>query len=142
MYITFEQFQNMGGTLDETTFEEYEFEARCIVNLYTYHRLKKMDPSEYPEELSRCMYALIKLIQAQWALIPGSQNDGAGGSAGAKGVASASNDGVSVGFATLSAQDLLNTCRDEISKLIKTYLSGVLDSLGHRLLYTGIYPDE
>jgi hypothetical protein len=141
MYLTFEAYQNMGGTLDETTFEEYEFEARCIVDLYTYHRLNKMDPSEYPEALQRCMYALIKLIRAQWALIPGSDNDGAGGGS-AQGITSQANDGVSTSYATLSAQDLLATCREEISKLIKTYLSGVLDSLGHKLLYTGIYPDE
>ena len=31
MYLTYEAYQNMGGTLDETTFNNYEYEAETIV---------------------------------------------------------------------------------------------------------------
>ena len=41
MYLTYDEYQNMGGTLVETTFEEYEFTAECIVNWYTFNRLTK-----------------------------------------------------------------------------------------------------
>ena len=63
MYLDYESYQNMGGTLDETTFNNFEFEAETIVNWYTFNRLK--DEETYPDELARCMNALIEYIKIQ-----------------------------------------------------------------------------
>ena len=65
MYLTFTDYQNMGGTLDETTFNDLEFAAECKVNWYTFDRLKKEKSEDYPAELPRCMFRLIKLINEQ-----------------------------------------------------------------------------
>ena len=61
MYLSYADYQNMGGTLEETTFNEYEFTAECIVNWYTINRLLK--ETTYPTVLPRVMYELIHLIQ-------------------------------------------------------------------------------
>ena len=34
MYLTYADYQNMGGTLDETAFNDFEYEAETIVNWY------------------------------------------------------------------------------------------------------------
>ena len=39
MYLAYEDYQNMGGTLDETAFNDFEFEAETIVDWYTFNRL-------------------------------------------------------------------------------------------------------
>ena len=60
MYLTYEEYVEMGGTLDEATFNEYEFEARGLVDWYTFDRLKK--ETELSPEVKQCMYMLIKYI--------------------------------------------------------------------------------
>ena len=139
MYLTYAEYQDMGGTItDETTFEEFEFEARAQVDWYTFNRLQQ--EQEYPEAVKRCMYALIKLLQQkQQASMTGDTS--ADGTVTA-GIASQSNDGVSVSYNTLSAKDCVDTCTNEIQNCIKRYLQGVTNSLGRKVLYRGVYPDE
>lgn len=138
MYLTYEEYQNMGGALDETTFLNYEFEARTKVDWYTFNRLQ--NEKEYPEAVKRCMYKLITLIQekAQASVVDGQSADGSI----TAGVASQSNDGVSISFNTLSAKDMVELADAEIQKCINAYLQGVRNSLGHKVLYRGIYEDE
>lgn len=138
MYLTYEEYQNMGGTLDETTFNDYCFEAQAKVNWYTFNRLKK--DSTYPEEVKRCMYRLIGLIEDMAkATADGVDADGSGITAG---IASQSNDGVSVSYNTLSAKDMLDTAEAKVQSTIEQYLSYVTNELGKKLLYRGMYPDE
>lgn len=152
MYLTYEDYTNMGGTLDDTTFSEYEFDAECIVNWYTFDRLK--NETEYPEQLTRCMYALIKLVKLRAdALSLGAQtttvSDGTTKTTVVTGstIASQSNDGVSVSYNTLSATDVISQLDvfkhgGEFERIVKTYLQGVTNSLGRKVLYRGLYPDE
>lgn len=152
MYITYEAYTAMGGTLDETTFNDFEYEAECIVNWFTFNRLKT--ETTYPEELSRCMYALIKLAKLKAdAMILGSQTTSTtegGVTTTVKTdatIASQSNDGVSVSYNSVSATDVFNKLKafeqgGEIETTVKMYLNGVKNSLGHKLLYRGTYPDE
>ena len=58
------------------------------------------------------------------------------------GIASESNDGVSTSYNTLSAKEAVDTLQKEFSDTIQMYLTGVKNSLGHKLLYRGVYPDE
>lgn len=152
MYLSYADYVNMGGTFDETTFNDYEFEAECIVNWYTFNRLKA--ESEYPQELSKCMYALIKLLKLKAdALILGSQTteSESGGvtttTTTYATVASQSNDGVSISYNSVKASDLVRMLSvsekgGEIETIIQLYLNGVRNSLGQKLLYRGLYPDE
>ena len=61
MYLSYEEYQNMGGALDETTFNDYRFEAETKIDWYTFNRLQKDEV--IPEAVKRCVFRLIKLIQ-------------------------------------------------------------------------------
>ena len=139
MYLTYEEYQNMGGTLDSTTFNDCEMEAETIVDWYTFNRLK--NDTTYPEELKKCMYLLIKYInmQSQLSGIPmGGSNDRlVGGS-----ITSQSNDGVSVSYNVLSAQELKADTDSKIKQIIQSTLQTATNELGKKLLYRGLYPDE
>ena len=63
MYLSYEDYQEMGGTLEETTFNSFEYEAETIVNWYTFNRLKGEET--YPEELAKCIYRLIELAKLE-----------------------------------------------------------------------------
>ena len=142
MYLSYANYRNMGGTLDETTFNDFEFEAETTVNWFTFDRLKKFSPENYPEALARCMYHLIQLIQNK-ATLEMTYPAGSGSDSGISlGVASWSNDGVSQSFNVLSAKDLLDSTEKVMEQTVSRYLSSVTDSLGRRILYRGIYPDE
>lgn len=152
MYLSYEAYTTMGGTLDETTFNDYEYEAECIVNWFTFNRLK--EETTYPEELSRCMYALIKLAKLKAdAMTLGSQtvSTTSGGVTSTvttnATIASQSNDGVSISYNSVSASDVFNHLKPfekggEVESTVQMYLNGVKNSLGKKLLYRGIYPNE
>lgn len=138
MYLTFDEYQEYGGTLEETAYNQLEFEARAIIDYWTFNRLQKEE--EYPEAVKRCVFKLISLIQdMQKATALDAQSSSEFTKAG---IASESNDGVSTSYNTLSAKDAVDTIQKEYEDTIRMYLSGVKNSLGHRLLYRGIYPNE
>lgn len=149
MYLTYAEYQNMGGTLDETTFNDFEFEAETIVNWYTFNRLK--NDTEYPTELTRCMYKLIELVKLEAdAMMLGKQtNQSSEGNTVSQGIyiSSQSNDGVSISYNSINASELFNKLSSTekgnvIETTIKRYLNGVVNSLGRKLLYRGLYPNE
>lgn len=138
MYLTYDEYQNMGGTLDETTFNDLEFEARCKIDWWTFNRLKNEEV--YPEEVQRCMYKLINLIQQKQAA---AALDGEGQSSStAAGIASMSNDGVSISYNVMSASEAAEQASAEIDTCIRQYLGDVRNSLGQKVLYRGLYPGE
>lgn len=138
MYLSYAEYQAMGGTKDETTFTNMEFEARAIIDWYTFGRLKK--ETQQCEEVKRCMYYLItrlsELADAKDAALR------LGADAGSKSVASQSNDGVSISYNTISYAELAKDLLESEGLAVKRFLQGVVNELGHRVLYRGIYPDE
>mgnify|MGYP002522180434 CR=1 FL=1 len=138
MYLTYAEYQTMGGTLDEATFDDLEFQAEALVNWYTFNRLK--NNTTFPDELKRLMKYLINLAYSQAEMLNAS---GSGDSADAgKTVASQSNDGVSISYSILSAKDLMESVKVESESAIQMYLQGVMNEAGRKLLYRGVYPDE
>lgn len=138
MYLTYAEYQTMGGTLDEATFNNLEFQAECEINWVTFDRLE--NETEIPEKVKRCMYSLIALLnEVQQAYIVNPV--GADGNIQAA-IASQSNDGVSTSFNTLSASDAAKLIHDKIVETIQKQLSNVTNSLGRKLLYRGLYPGE
>ena len=92
------------------------------------------------------MYQLIRLKQMEDELIA-SSGGGAGWGIGWKkeaGITHESNDGVSTSYNTLSSGDLLAYYNGSKTKkdLIDKYLSGIVNDLGRKLLYRGVYPGE
>ena len=138
MYLTYAEYQNMGGTLDESAFNDLEFQAECEVDWYTFNRLQTEE--EFPTALKRCMYSLIKLINEQQQAYIVNPVDSSGNIQA--GIASQSNDGVSTSFNTLSAQSAAELIKAKIEDTIKKQLASVTNSLGRKVLYRGLYPGE
>lgn len=146
MYLTYAQYIEYGGTLDESAFDMYEFEAASKIDYYTFNRLKKDggfdgQSEEVKEAVYRCEYRLIDLMQTR-DIANAISGEGEGESSVVAGIASQSNDGVSISYNVLSASEASTNAQAEIDKVIKLYLSSCRNSLGQRLLYRGIYEDE
>ena len=148
MYLTYEDYQNMGGTLDETDFQDLEFDAESTINWYTFNRLKRPEWSSVlgTDELKRCMYQLIRLKQMENELIA-SSNGGAGWGIGwtkEAGITSQSNDGVSTHYNLMSSGELMAYFNGTKSKqdLVDRYLGTIVNDLGQPILYRGLYPGE
>lgn len=153
MYLTYEDYQSMGGTLDETAFNDFEYEAETIVNWYTFNRLK--EETEYPIELARCMYRLIMLAKLKAdALLMGKQvtiqYDDQGNKTTTEVetyIKGQSNDGVSVDYNAVDANEVFGLLSSTgkgnvLETTVFRYLQGVRNSKGKRLTYRGVYPDE
>ena len=136
-YLSYEEYQNMGGTLEQSAFDDIAFEAQTRIDWYTFNRLQA--ETEIPEAVKRCMYYLIKLIQDQ----RNATGIGAeGGSSTVGAIASQSNDGVSISYNVMSASETAKLIDEELKNTVQRYLQGVTNSLGQKLLYRGLYKGE
>lgn len=140
MYLTFTEYQNMGGTLNETAFNDFEFEAESIVDWYTFNRLQ--NDTNYPEKLKQCMYKLIKMAQERQAAMSAGPSESGESTEGGATITSRSNDGVSVSYNIISASDLFDKLKNEMASTVQMYLNGVVNELGRKVLYRGFYPGE
>lgn len=140
MYLTYDEYVQLGGTLDEPAFADLEFEARSVVDWWTFNRLQ--NETEFPEAVKRCIYKLINLISAKQTAQLLDNSDDENGIRSKAGILSTSNDGVSVAYNIASANDIIDNSQTEIENTIRRYLNGVKNSLGKKVLYRGIYPDE
>ena len=136
MYLTFLEYQSMGGTLDETSFAHLEFQAEAQINYSTFSRLKK--DKVIPDEVKRLTYYLVDLLQKKADAF----SLGKGDSSANTHITSQSNDGVSVSYNGLAPSDLIELCKADFLNAIRSYLDGVTNEAGHKLLYRGIYPGE
>ena len=139
MYLTYSEYQTMGGTLTEDAFNRYEFRAETIIDWYTFNRLH--GETEIPERVQKCMFMLIDLLLAQDKAM-GGDGSGSSGGGGASQIASQSNDGVSVSYSIMSTDDLIKYRQKELDEIVQRTLQGVMNSLGRKLLYRGLYPGE
>ena len=147
MYLTYEEYQAYGGQLDETSFNDLEYDAESVVNWYTFNRLKRPEWSAVleTEELKRCVYQLIRVKQLEYDLLAASSggNWGVGWHKDA-GVVQEMNDGVSTTYNVLSSAELLAFASGTKPKkeIIDRYLGSIVNDLGRKLLYRGLYPNE
>ena len=150
LYLTYDEYTEMGGTLEETTFNDFEFEAESIINWYTFNRLKNEE--SLPTEVKRCMYRLISIakLKADAMQLGVSESSSTSGSISNNVTAmvqSQSNDGVSISYNVLSASELFDALQvktkgGEVEQIVQKYLDGVINSLGQKVLYRGFYPGE
>ena len=140
MYLTYEEYQIMGGTLVETTFDEYEFTAESLVNWYTFNRLR--GETTYPEALPKLMFVLIHMIQMRMDALGNNFVD-ENGNIVSGAITRQANDGVSIEFNNLSASHIIEFTSDkQLNDTIGKYLYGLKNSLGRALTYRGLYPGE
>lgn len=155
MYLSYSEYEDMGGTLDEVTFNDYEWEAETIIDWYTFKRLKKENafPKGYPTEVKRCVNKLIQLAKCKADILAqavggtSAQSESSTEAVGSPMVASQSNDGVSTSYNIISASEAFsaltaNSKGNLLEDNVKRYLNGVVDALGRKLLYRGVYEDE
>jgi hypothetical protein len=140
MYLTFEEYQNYGGTLSATTFEEFEFEAEVLINYRTFNRLKNIEP--VPDKVKRLIKHIIDLMQKKAdSLSLGNAGDTTVNSVGSY-IKSQSNDGVSITYGGMSSMELYRACERDAVLAIERYLVDCTDALGRKVLYRGLYPGE
>ena len=140
-YLTYEEYTDVGGTLDETDFNYYAYEAESYIDWYTFNRLH--NTTEIPEAVKRCEVYLIRFIQERLTAlgVSGVNNDG-NSLDPVSAIMSKSNDGVSVSYSAMSAKDVNASLYKEIEQTIQRQLAGVTNELGRKLLYRGLYPNE
>ena len=148
MYLSYDEYTELGGTLDETTFKDYEYDAESEINWYTFNRLKRPEWSDAlnSDDLKRCVYQLIRIKQIEDEMIA-SSSGGIGVGVGWKkepGIIRQSNDGVTVEYNTLSSGELLSYFQGGKNKqqFVCRYLGNIVNDLGRNLLYRGLYPGE
>lgn len=141
MYLTYEEYQDMGGQLDEATFTDCSYDAESIIDWYTFGRLKRV--TNLGPEVKRCMYQLIKMINLKADLVAQSSGGIAGSYRKEAGIVQQLNDGVSTTYNVLTTAELLGQFgKQELQDMITRYLSEVVDDLGRKVLYRGYYPGE
>lgn len=138
-YLTYDEYTEMGGTLDETLFDNYRLDAQGYIDWHTFNRL--WNETEIPERVKICMYQLIGLVAAKSNLVTPQVEATHGINVNAQ-VSTQSNDGVSTTYAVFSAELLYEKAKKEIDTCIERYLAGVVNSAGRKLLYRGLYPGE
>lgn len=128
MYLTYTEYQAYGGTLDTVKFAEFEFEARKVVDYYTFDRLR--NDTTISEAVKRLMYKLITSAQTITATLTASGDSAA--------IVRQSNDGVSVQYNAMKAFDLYGVLKTSEGDTIRQYLSGEKNQAGKVLLYRGL----
>ena len=121
-YLSYEEYKELGGTLDLMPFNLLEFEARRKIDIDTFNRLKE----NIPQEVKLCEYELINRIDSYF------KTNTTGN------VASESTDGYSVSYITADrVSEVVKSKNDDLKDIIRTYLLGVIYNNEH-LLYCGV----
>lgn len=123
-YLSYTEYQELGGTLNEAPFNILEFEARKEIDKYTFGRLKNLD--EQVSEVKLCVFNLINNLEGYNHDLTKSRS-----------IASESTDGYSITYKTLSSDDI-RAKNDEFKHIIETYLSSCQLKDGTPYLYRGL----
>lgn len=107
-YLTYAEYKALGGTLAEMPFKLLEFEARQIIDKYTFGRLKELQTQN--QEVKLCDYKLITALESYSDLE--TQN---------KGVSSETIDGYSISYTNMGSNEIMAK-NSELSGIVKTYL--------------------
>ena len=125
-YLSYEEYQELEGTLEEVPFNELEYECRRIIDSRTQNRLKNAD--EIPEEVKMLENKMIQTLQGYYVSLEKAQS----------GVASENTDGYSVSYISSNQiSQLIEGKIDVLQDLVSTYLFGVVVNNEH-LLYCGV----
>lgn len=123
-YLTYDEYMELGGTLDETPFAILELEARQSINKYTFGRLKGLETQV--NEVKVCEFKLINLLETYSSYE--SQN---------KSIASENTDGYSITY-NATTEDVSKAKTNEIKSIVETYLAECKLEDGTPYLYKGV----
>lgn len=123
-YLTYAEYQDYGGTLNEADFKLAEFRAQKRIDYLTDSRVKDMQ--EVPEEVKLCIVSLIKV----------DSKIGVDAQVDNPLVASFNTDGYSESYGNAAEQTA--SLNRSVDKTIREMLYGVTNEQGVPLLYRGI----
>ena len=123
-YLEYDEYRELGGTLEQTPFNLLEFEARQNIDKYTFGRLKELETQS--QETKLCVYKLMEVINS-YSPSSGSQN---------KAVASENTDGYSISYATPS-KEFTTAKNSEIEGIVREYLVDCKLDNGVPYMYCG-----
>lgn len=127
-YLTYSEYQELGGTLDQTPFNLLEFACRKQIDENTQNRLKDIETANIPNEVKLCMFNLINCVEKYNETI----NNASGN------IESENIDGYSVKYVTASqVSEIIKSKNDEIVDIIHKQLFGVIVNNEH-LIYLGV----
>jgi len=125
-YLSYQEYIELGGTLEEVPFNELEYECERIIDSRTQNRLKNAD--EIPQEVKILEYKMLENLQGYYTSLKKAQS----------GVSSENTDGYSVTYISSNQiGQLVESNIDILQGLISTYLFGVIVNNEH-LLYIGV----
>jgi hypothetical protein len=125
-YLNYEEYIELGGTLEEVPFNELEFECSRIIDSNTQNRLKNVN--EIPKEVKMLEFKMIDDLQNYYISLKEAQN----------GLQSENTDGYSVTYIPSSQiEQLVKGKKDVLEDLISNYLFGVIVNNEH-LIYCGV----
>lgn len=121
-YLTYEEYQSLGGTLDQTPFNLLEYNARKKIDERTFGRL--VDKGQEYQEVKLCVYNMITTLNSYSSY--DTQN---------KAIASENTDGYSISYGT-PQKSTTEAKNSELEVSIDTYLSNlIIDNVS--VLYRG-----
>ena len=124
-YLTYDEYEALGGNLDQTPFNLLEYEARRKIDERTLGRLKNV--LEIPEEVKICVFSLINLLNSYTTENQTSKN-----------INSESVGSYSVSYATgTQIQETIKSKNAELNDVVLTYLTGVIVN-GEHVVYLGV----
>lgn len=124
-YLTYDEYKELGGSLDQTPFNLLEFEARKIIDNRTLQRLKGIE--KIPQEVKICMFSLINTINSYTSQSQTSKN-----------ISSESVGSYSVSYTTGNQiQETINSKNAELTDIVLNYLTGVIIN-GEHVVYLGV----
>lgn len=125
-YLTYPQYQSMGGQLSMAAFTPLEFKSRKRIDRLTDSRVKPMaEAGAVPEAVKLCMFALIDL----------ESKVGVAAQVDNPVVTSFSTDGYTENYGNLPKQ---GEAERQMDAAVGQYLYGETDLCGVPLLYRGV----
>lgn len=127
-YLTYDEYEGMGGQLPAAAFSVLEFRARKAVDMLTHGRVADEQPVR--EAVKLAVYALVGEMDADEKRA--AAYDG-------REVQSMSNDGVSVTFSAAAAGgDAARAQNARYNNVLKAFLFGEVTEDGVPLIYAGV----
>nr|DAE35534.1 MAG TPA: Head Tail Connector Protein [Caudoviricetes sp.] len=111
-YLTYEEYQSLGGNLDQTPFNLLEYNARKKIDERTFGRL--INKGQEYQEVKLCIYNMIAILNSYSSY--DTQN---------KAISSESTDGYSVSYGT-PQKSIVEAKNSELEDIIDTYLSNLI----------------
>lgn len=111
-YLSYDEYHELKGTLDQVPFNLLEYNARKIIDERTQARLNVLD--KFPFEVKMCVFKIISILQKYMAL---EEQD--------KTITSENTDGYSISYRKLEKADI-EAKEKELECAMRTYLSNVV----------------